>query len=101
MLLYALNHLSGYKITIEDLKKFRDYPGITPGHPEYGLTDGVETTAGPYKVYQMLLVAMAETHLSERFNREGLPSLITIPMLFVVMGTYKKVAMEAMSLAAI
>lgn len=102
MLLYALNHLSGYKITIEDLKKFRDYPGITPGHPEYGLTDGVETTAGPLGqgISNAVGMAIAETHLSERFNREGYS--IIDHYTYVICGDgdlQEGVAMEAMSLA--
>ena len=46
-LLYSILHLTGYKISINDIKKFRQYESITPGHPEYGLTDGVEATTGP------------------------------------------------------
>ncbi len=47
MLLYSLLHLSGYKVSIDDLKNFRQWKSITPGHPEYGLTPGVEATTGP------------------------------------------------------
>ena len=47
MLLYSLLHLSGYGLTLEDLKSFRQWGSLTPGHPEYGLTDGVEMTTGP------------------------------------------------------
>ena len=46
-LLYSILHLTGYKISINDIKNFRQYESITPGHPEYGLTDGVEATTGP------------------------------------------------------
>ena len=46
-LLYSMLHLTGYKISINDIKNFRQYESITPGHPEYGLTDGVEATTGP------------------------------------------------------
>ena len=46
-LLYSILHLTGYKISINDIKNFRQYESITPGHPEYGLTDGVESTTGP------------------------------------------------------
>ena len=70
MLLYALNHLSGYKISIDDLKNFRNYPGNTPGHPEYGHTDGVETTSGPLGqgISNAVGMAIAEKHLAARFN---------------------------------
>ena len=47
MLLYTLLHLTGYELTLDDLKNFRQWKSKTPGHPEYGLTPGVETTTGP------------------------------------------------------
>jgi transketolase len=47
MLIYSLLHLTGYNLTIEDLKNFRQLKSKTPGHPEFGYTDGVETTTGP------------------------------------------------------
>ena len=47
MLIYALLHLTGYELSIEDLKQFRQLHSKTPGHPEYGYTPGVETTTGP------------------------------------------------------
>ena len=47
MLLYALLHLTGYDLPLEELKRFRQWKSLTPGHPEYGLTPGVETTTGP------------------------------------------------------
>src|SRR5690606_14949870 len=102
MLLYGLNHLSGYKITIEDIKKFRDYPGITPGHPEYGLTDGVETTSGPLGqgISNAVGMAIAEKHLAARFNKEGFP--IVDHYTFVLCGDgdlQEGVALEAISLA--
>ncbi len=70
MLLYAINHLSGYKISMEDLMNFRQL-GNTPGHPEYGHTEGVETTSGPLGqgISNAVGMAIAETHLAARFNK--------------------------------
>lgn len=72
MLLYALLHLSGFKVSLEDLKNFRQ-PGNTPGHPEYGHTDGVETTSGPLGqgISNAVGMALAETHLSVKYNKEN------------------------------
>ena len=74
-LLYALLHLYGYNLTMEDLKKFRQWKSKTPGHPEYGHTQGVETTTGPLGQGLATAVGMAaaEAHLSARFNRQGFP----------------------------
>lgn len=101
MLLYALNHLSGYKVTIEDLKRFRQI-GNTPGHPEYGHTDGVETTSGPLGqgISNAVGMAIAETHLAARFNKEAFS--IVDHYTYVICGDgdlQEGVAMEAMSLA--
>lgn len=101
MLLYAINHLSGYKISIEDLKKFRQI-GITPGHPEYGHTDGVETTSGPLGqgISNAVGMAIAETHLAARFNKEGLNLVDHYTYVLCGDGDLQEgVAMEAMSLA--
>ena len=70
MLLYALLYLSGYGLTIEDLKKFRQFGSLTPGHPEYGHTVGVETTTGPLGAGFSNAVGMAaaEAHLAAKFN---------------------------------
>ncbi len=75
MLEYALLHLYGYGLTIEDLKEFRQYGSLTPGHPEQGHTPGVEATTGPLgQGFAMAVgMAMAEAHLGARFNREGFP----------------------------
>jgi transketolase len=72
-LLYSLLHLSGYKVTIEDLKQFRKLNSLTPGHPEYGHTDGVEATTGPLGQGLAMAVgmAMAEAHLASKFNQKG------------------------------
>ncbi|MCD6224828.1 MAG: transketolase, partial [Deltaproteobacteria bacterium] len=70
MLLYSLLHLSGYGLTIDDIKNFRQWGGKTPGHPEYGHTPGVETTTGPLGqgFGNGVGMAMAERHLAARFN---------------------------------
>ena len=71
MLLYTLLHLTGYDLSLDDLKNFRQWKSITPGHPEYGLTPGVETTTGPLGQGFANGVGMAivEAHLASEFNR--------------------------------
>ena len=71
VLLYSLLHLSGYDISLNDLKKFRQLHSNTPGHPEFGLTPGVETTTGPLGqgIANAVGMAMAEKILAEQFNR--------------------------------
>jgi len=73
MLLYGSLHLSGYKVTLDDLKGFRSWGSKTPGHPEYGLTDGVEATTGPLGQGFAMAVGMAaaEKHLAAVYNRPG------------------------------
>src|SRR5215203_6517751 len=73
MLLYSCLYLSGYDVTVEDLKQFRQWESRTPGHPEYGYTDGVETTTGPLGqgVGNSVGFAVAEAHLAATFNRDG------------------------------
>jgi transketolase len=72
MLLYSLLHLSGYDVSLDDLKNFRQWDSITPGHPEYGHTPGVETTTGPLGqgFATGIGMAMAEAHLAATFNDE-------------------------------
>jgi len=73
MLLYSLLHLTGYNLTIDDLKKFRQLNSKTPGHPEYGYTDGVETTTGPLGqgLANAVGMALTEKFLAHEFNRDG------------------------------
>lgn len=73
MLLYSLNHLFGYDIKMSDIKNFRQLGSITPGHPEYGHTPGVEATTGPLGAGAAMAVgmAMAEKHLAGIFNKEN------------------------------
>src|ERR1700678_1231941 len=72
-MLYGVLHLSGYKVSIEDLMQFRQYGSITPGHPEFGETDGVEVTTGPLgQGFAMGVgMAIAEAHLAAIYNRPG------------------------------
>ena len=73
MLIYALLHLTGYDLSIEDLKQFRQLHSKTPGHPEYGYAAGVETTTGPLGqgITNAVGMAMAEKLLAAEFNRPG------------------------------
>lgn len=71
MLQYAVLHLTGYAISLDDIKNFRQWESITPGHPEHGLTPGIETTTGPLGQGIMTAVGMAiaEAHLAAIFNK--------------------------------
>jgi transketolase len=73
MLIYALLHLTGYDITIDDLKNFRQLHAKTPGHPEFGYTPGVETTTGPLGqgITNAVGFALAEKVLAAEFNKPG------------------------------
>lgn len=102
MLLYSLLHLFGYGLTSEDLAQFRQDGSLTPGHPEYGHTIGVEATTGPLGAGMAMAVgmAMAEAHLAAKFNKEGYP--IVDHYTFVLGGDgcmMEGITSEAMSLA--
>ncbi len=73
MLLYSLLHLTGYDLPLEEIRNFRQWESRTPGHPEHGLTPGVELTTGPLGqgFAHGVGMAMAERYLAERFNRPG------------------------------
>ena len=73
MLLYALLHLTGYDLSLDEIKNFRQWGSKTPGHPEYGHTPGVETTTGPLGqgISTAVGMALAEAYLAETFNRDG------------------------------
>lgn len=73
MLLYSLLHLTGYNVPLEELKQFRQWGSLTPGHPEHGLTPGVETTTGPLGqgFANGVGMALAERFLADRYNRKG------------------------------
>lgn len=100
-LLYAVNHLTGYDITIDDLKRFRQF-GNTPGHPEYGHTDSVETTSGPLGqgISNAVGMAIAESHLAARFNKPNYDIFNHYTYVLCGDGDLQEgVALEATSLA--
>ena len=101
-LLYSLLHLFGYGLTKEDLMNFRQLDSLTPGHPEYGHTVGVEATTGPLGAGMGMAVgmAMAEAHLAEKFNKENFP--VVDHYTYVLGGDgcmMEGISSEAMSLA--
>ena len=73
MLLYSLLHLTGYDLTLDDLKSFRQYESRTPGHPERGIVPGVEVATGPLGqgLANAVGFALAERMLAAQFNRPG------------------------------
>lgn len=73
MLIYSMLHLTGYDLPLDDLKRFRQWDSLTPGHPEYGHTAGVETTTGPLGqgVANTVGFAIAQRWLANRYNKEG------------------------------
>lgn len=102
MLLYALLHLSGYDLPLDDLKRFRQWGSKAAGHPEYGLAPGVETTTGPLGqgFATGVGMALAERHLASRYNRPGLPIIDHYTYAIVSDGDLMEgVSAEAASLA--
>jgi transketolase len=102
MLLYALLHLTGYDLSLEELKHFRQWGSKTPGHPEYGLTPGVEITTGPLGQGFANGVGMAigGAHLAAKFNQEDFPLIDHFVYAIVSDGDLMEgVASEAASLA--
>jgi transketolase len=102
MLLYALLHLSGYDLPIEEIQNFRQMGSRTPGHPEYGITPGAETTTGPLGqgISNAVGMAIAEKLLAEQFNRTGLELFNHHTYVFVGDGCLMEgISHEACSLA--
>jgi transketolase len=102
MLLYSLLHLTGYDLTLDDIKRFRQWGSKTPGHPEYGHTAGVEVTTGPLGqgISNAVGMVLAEKYLAAYFNRDGFP--IIDYKVYVIAGDgclQEGVSSEASSLA--
>ncbi|MFP3123281.1 transketolase [Ectobacillus funiculus] len=101
-LLYSLLHLAGYDVSLDDLKSFRKLNSKTPGHPEFGHTDGVEATTGPLGqgIANAVGMSMAEAHLAAKFNQDGFPVIDHYTYALVGDGDLMEgVAYEAMSMA--
>src|SRR6476620_7652003 len=102
MLLYSLLHLTGYDLPLDELKNFRQWGSKTPGHPEYGLTPGVEITTGPLGqgFANGVGMAMGAAHLAAKFNKENFPLIDHYVYAIVSDGDLMEgVASEAASLA--
>jgi len=101
-LLYSMLHLTGYDLTIEDLKEFRQLDSLTPGHPEYGHTKGIDSTTGPLGQGVAMAVgnALAESYLAAKFNKENIE--IINHKTYVLCGDgdlQEGVTLEALSIA--
>lgn len=102
MLLYSLLHLSGYEVSLDDLKHFRQLHSKTPGHPEYRYTPGVETTTGPLGqgLANAVGMALAEAHLAAHFNQPGFALIDHFTYVFVGDGCLMEgISHEVCSLA--
>jgi transketolase len=103
LLLYALLHLTGYALPLDELKRFRQWGSLAPGHPEYRHTPGVEATTGPLGqgLANAVGMAMAEAHLAAQFNRVGMPPIVDHHTYVLVSDgdLMEGVASEAASLA--
>ena len=102
MLIYSLLHLTGYDLPLEELRNFRQLHSMTPGHPEVGMTPGVETTTGPLGqgLANAVGMALAERLLAARFNREGFPVVDHATYVFLGDGCLMEgISHEACSLA--
>jgi len=102
MLIYSLLHLTGYDLALDELKNFRQWGSKTPGHPEYGLTPGVEITTGPLGqgFANGVGMAMGAAHLAAKFNKENFPLIDHYVYAIVSDGDLMEgVASEAASLA--
>ena len=102
MLQYALLHLTGFDVSLEDIKNFRQLHSKTPGHPEYRDTPGVEITTGPLGqgIATAVGMAIAERHLAARYNRDNLPLIDHYTYVFLGDGCLMEgVSAEASSLA--
>ena len=101
-LLYMMLHLSGFKVSLDDLKNFRQKGSLTPGHPEYGHTSGVEITTGPLGqgVATSVGLAIAENYIAAKFNKPNLDIMNHYTYVLCGDGDLQEgVAYEAMSLA--
>ena len=104
MLLYSLLHLSGYNVSIQDLKDFRKLKSKTPGHPEFGITEGVETTTGPLGqgIANAVGMALAEKILAQKINTVSLKPIDHMTYCFLGDGCLMEgISHEAMSLAGV
>ncbi len=102
MLLYSLLHLTGYDLSLDDLKNFRQWNSRTPGHPESRITPGVETTTGPLGqgISNAVGITIAEAHIAEKFNRPSFPIMDHYTYVIVGDGDLMEgVSAEASSLA--
>ncbi len=102
MLLYSLLHLAGFPLSIADIKQFRQLHSLTPGHPEYGKTAGVDASTGPLgQGFAMGVgMAIAEAHLADRFNKPNFPVINHYTYVISGDGDFEEgVCQEAASLA--